>query len=265
MNRSEIKKENRKALKIYIPILLLSTAAGGVFGYFSNRIGVADAAEHLAGWAEDVLFTAAPLLLIGITIVTAFFSLQQYYTAKSLYASVDEDEDIEDGDDPYSRADATISRSVAVGSVGMVCGMMLMGIIISRVDEHVEVHRWLTLAAVLFFIAGFFLNTRMQQLQIDFVKQMSPHMKGSVYDIKFQKKWEESCDEAEKLVIYRAAYKAFRTANIACCIGWCLLILGAMVFHYGCLPGIIVSVIWLLMTVTYYREAMRLERSKINR
>ena len=51
----------------------------------------------------------------------------------------------------------------------------------------------------------------MQQMTVDFQKIMNPEKQGSVYDLRFQKKWEESCDELEKFTIYRSAYKAYST------------------------------------------------------
>lgn len=265
MDRNEIKKENRKALKVYIPVVLGCAALGGLCGYFSNSDRAREIVQSLIQWLQNALFAAAPYLIIAVTAVTITVSVHQFITAKRLYTSADEDEDIEDGEDPYSRADATIARSVAAGSIGLITGMLFLGIIVSQIERYADQPRWLLLAAMAVYVAGMFLNIKMQQLQVDFLKQMSPHMKGSVYDMSFHKKWEESSDEAEKLIIYRASYKAFRTANTACCLIWVLLVLGALFFHYGSLPSIIVSVIWLILIVTYYREAMRLEHGKINR
>lgn len=37
-----------------------------------------------------------------------------------------------------------------------------------------------------------------QQKAVDITKIMYPEKTASVYDLKFQKKWVDSCDEAEK-------------------------------------------------------------------
>lgn len=47
---------------------------------------------------------------------------------------------------------------------------------------------------------------------------MAPEKKTSVYDLKFQKKWMDSCDEAEKILIGKCAYKAFGKTNLTCVI-----------------------------------------------
>ena len=36
---------------------------------------------------------------------------------------------------------------------------------------------------------------------------MNPEKTASVYDMKFQKKWLETCDEAEKIIVGKCAFK----------------------------------------------------------
>lgn len=262
----EIKRENRKALKTYIPTLILCAAVGGVFGFFAYASGLQQAAGQITSWAKAASFALSPYCVIGVVLISLILSLNQYYQAKKLYADFDENQDLGDEEeDPFSRADHKLSFSVSVSGIGTVTAMMFFAVVFCDMDRHLEAHRLLILVTVFFFVGGLFLTVRMQQLQVDFMKHMSPSMKGSVYDRKFHEKWEESCDEAEKLVIYRASYRAFRVANTVCSAGWAVLTVGTMIFHYGCLPSVVIAALWLLMNVTYYREAMRLEHSNINR
>ena len=46
-----------------------------------------------------------------------------------------------------------------------------------------------------------------QQKCVDTVKQINLEKKASVYDIRFEKKWIDDCDEAEKIIIGKCAYK----------------------------------------------------------
>ena len=82
--------------------------------------------------------------------------------------------------------------------------------------------------------------------------------------MKFNKKWEESCDELEKFVIYKAAYKAFTVGSTVCAIMWIVVTLCSMIFDYGPVPVAVVSVIWMTLSISYSREAYRLEKEKIN-
>ncbi len=87
-----------------------------------------------------------------------------------------------------------------------------------------------------------------------------PEKRGSVYDMKFQERWWESCDEAERRQIGQASYKAYTTLNKFCPYCWGVLFLGNMIFHYGILPSTVVLLVWAVLTVSYTREAIRLSR-----
>ena len=92
---------------------------------------------------------------------------------------------------------------------------------------------------------------------------MAPEKQGSVYDLRFKKKWLESCDEAEQRQIGQAAYKAFNVVNGACGLLWVLLILLSYAFHFSVqLPVFLVCLLWLLLSVTYTLECIRLGRRK---
>ena len=91
-------------------------------------------------------------------------------------------------------------------------------------------------------------------------KEINPEKRGSVYDMKFQERWLESCDEAERRQIGQASYKAYTTLNKFCPYCWGVLFLGNMIFHYGILPSTVVLLVWAVLTVSYTREAIRLSR-----
>ena len=95
---------------------------------------------------------------------------------------------------------------------------------------------------------------------MDLTKEINPEKRGSVYDMKFQERWLESCDEAERRQIGQASYKAYTTLNKFCPYCWIVLFLGNMVFHYGFLPSSVVLLVWAVLTVSYTREAIRLSR-----
>lgn len=80
--------------------------------------------------------------------------------------------------------------------------------------------------------------------------------------MRFRKKWFDSCDEAEKLKVYRASYASNKATGIAC-IGLCFFCLfGAILWGLGPLPMCIVGVIWLTDTITYCVAGYRINCGK---
>ena len=108
--------------------------------------------------------------------------------------------------------------------------------------------------AVAAFIAVMVETIIIQQRCVDAVKRMNPEKTASVYDVKFQRKWMDSCDEAEKLMIGKCAYKAYAAANTACAV--C-----ALIFNTGFLPSLAVCVIWFVLQFIYYRETIRYSKA----
>ena len=86
--------------------------------------------------------------------------------------------------------------------------------------------------AVVAFIAVMVETIIIQQRCVDAVKRMNPEKIASVYDVKFQRKWMDSCDEAEKLMIGKCAYKAYAAANTACAVLAIIFAVCAYIQHW---------------------------------
>ena len=111
------------------------------------------------------------------------------------------------------------------------------------------------------YVVNIAIIVKMQQKQIDFEKVLNPEKRGSVYDTKFVEKWEESCDERERLMIYKSSYKAFKITNRACVAIWVILILINTTWNVGIMPVLIITIIWAILICSYSIEAMKLEKN----
>ena len=88
--------------------------------------------------------------------------------------------------------------------------------------------------------------TIIQQKCVDTAKQINPEKKMSVYDMRFQKKWMEGCDEAEKIMIGKCALKAYSATNLVCTVLAIVLAVCALVFDIGFLPSLAVCFVWIV-------------------
>ena len=100
-----------------------------------------------------------------------------------------------------------------------------------------------------------------QQRCVDAVKRMNPEKIASVYDVKFQRKWMDSCDEAEKIIVGKCAYKAYAAANTACAVLAIIFAVCALIFNTGFLPSFAVCVIWFVLQFIYYMETIRYSKA----
>lgn len=259
----ENKQQNKKALKIFIPVILAAAALGFVLGIgiiilqTQGDVGISGAMNFFhslalfgAPWAV-IIVTAAGLLATGLHISSA----------RKLYKSADEsavDGEMDEG--AIKRIEAKLSDGLAVQSLTQILQFMFFGIFIVNLNDYV----WLgslpvAIIAILAFMAGIFVGIRQQQVIVDIEKLLNPSKDGSVYDVNFKKKWEASCDELEKSQIYQAAYKAYKAGTFTCIVLWLIFASLGLLLQAGILPVVAVSVIWLVMTAAYLMEARKLE------
>ena len=100
-----------------------------------------------------------------------------------------------------------------------------------------------------------------QQKCVDATKKTNPEKTASIYDTKFQEKWMDSCDEAEKIMIGKCAYKAYSTTNTVCSILAIVLAVGALFFEIGFLPSLVVCIIWIVNQSVYCKEAIKYSKA----
>ncbi len=175
-------------------------------------------------------------------------SLFLYRAAKRRYEGWDgEDEDTID------RAEETLSWVLLLSGLQMVFSLFFFS-----VSAHYQFGGENVLAAVGLFFLSCGLAIFAQQKAVDLTRRMNPEKRGSVYDLKFQKKWVDSCDEAERRQIGQASYKAFRAAGNTCLFLWLALVVADMVFDVGVLPVFAVMLLWGVLQVTYTLECIRL-------
>lgn len=256
-----IKKENRKALKIFIPMVILGGIGGGIFGFFSQTMGIQNLADQIGELVAKILYVASPYGVIIAEVGALLAGLYTYRKAKGLEVQISDDDESEV---VYEKIDALLEHSMMAVNMGLIFGFMFFGCVMCYLIRYLEQNRVSVYIAVVVFILSSFLMVRLNQCQVDMLKRLNPDKSGSVYDMKFHEKWEESCDEMEKLIIYRAGYKAYMAVNKACSALWCVFAILSTIFDYGPLPMVIITAIWLVLILSYYKEAVKLEKEKIN-
>ena len=239
------KSENQKAFPRFLGILVVAGLIGGVLGglsgvagyFWEDHTAFGAAFAHLLGAASPWAMAACAAVLLGL-------GLYQYRKSNTAFHGWDgEDEDV------MQQAEEDLSRTLLLDSLTV--------IVTAKLPQEVSGS---IIPLLVVFLAVIALAVLLQQKTVDLTKEMNPEKRGSVYDMKFQERWWESCDEAERRQIGQASYKAYTTMNKFCPYCWGVLLLGNMVFHYGILPSAVVLVIWAVLSVSYTREAIRLGR-----
>lgn len=109
------------------------------------------------------------------------------------------------------------------------------------------------------FLAGLIVAFVISKRVIDLEKRLNPEKRGSLLDRSFARDWERSMDEGEKLIVYQAGYQAYKQASAACGVLWLVSIITQFLLDTGVFPILCVCAVWLVLTLSYYRTAVRLE------
>ena len=244
----KVKQENRRALPKFFGTVLLFALLGGVGGFVVAIAGP----SGLAGWLQaglgEVLRVAVPWGIPVSSVILLGIGLGLYRSAKGRYSRWDgEDEDLAEG------IEISLSYVLLFTALAVILDFFfLSAAFLSDVPMVTSV----------LFLVSVVLVILLQQKAVDLTRRMNPEKRGSVYDPSFQKKWMDSCDEAERAQIGQASYQAVRAATIACLVLWVVLTILNFSFDIGLLPALTVLVVLGVLQVTYCLTCIRLSRSK---
>lgn len=272
-NRVQREKDSDKMhLKRLLVMVCLCAAAGGVIGFFlmfardwiSENIGIKDEAiQSYLGLISLAVYVAGTIFLF----VMAFF---QYSRAKKLAVSWNgEDEAVMDAIEKKQNLAMLWNNMLMIffflffALVIGVSGIFELARTIETGIPELSMFRIIAFfGSVPTLFMGVILYMVIYKCVFDLQKKLNPEKQGSVYDFQFDKKWEESCDEAQKQMMYKAGYKAFRAGNMTCLGFWLISIFGLGFFQTGVFPVVCICAIWLALNISYSRSVIQRERHK---
>ena len=259
MNKShvdEIKKEDKKAFKGYVLVVVVSAILGGIFGFMSVHLKetIGESVPSLLRSIFEVITPFASIVLSILVIIVNKIVYTKSRKEYDLWSKTNED------DNTIDKIEEKLSYIMLLASVNTILGFFFfgIGIMILPFDNS---DGGLSIIKVLCLFIGLVLciasSTLIQKNIVNLEKEINPLLKGSVYDIKFAQKWIDSCDEAIKLGIYKSAYKAYKSVSTTCAILWIVCIIGYDLWDFGIVPMVIVIIIWLVQTISYCIESIK--------
>ena len=266
--KAEIRNEDHKKIGLFTVITVISGFVGFIVGAIGVRLVVSleeSGLSFVEFWnqVQKDFSVPASFLMIILDMIFILIAFSYFEKAKQLWKSeTDEDE-------KYELVDKKLSMSIMFSNITYFLNFAFFGFAFYSGMAFVEdvSESWLLvymrMIDLIVFIATLFTSLAIQKSCVNLTKLMNPEKKGSIYDMKFDKVWYASCDEAERMQIGVASYKAFRTVNNTVIVLLTIFVLASMFFEIGILPIIIVTVIGLVNNITYAVESMKIS-SKAN-
>lgn len=258
MGKDEIKQANQKALPKFLLIMAISMLIGGLLGFCAAKYGLNTLAGSVKNAGAFFGTYIASWMMLATAVILPAVCIPIYKSAKKLISSWNgENEEISDAIDKKLSIAIWITSAALILSLFLIAASYSGGFAMFDSSENT--------VAVSVGIAAFFgimiEAVILQQKCVDAAKQTNPEKKASVYDMRFQKKWMEDCDEAEKIMIGKCAYKAYSATNTVCTALAIVLAICALVFEIGFLPSFVVCLIWIVNMSVYCKEAIRYSKA----
>lgn len=253
--QQENKKEDKKAFGKFALILLCAFVAGIVIGFGSSLLEDFFGESSLKDAVFELLAKASIYGAYIYTTLLIVVSIVLYKKSRVEYTSWDdEDEEVLCG------IETKLSYVIWFSHLIMYGAYFFLSVGVWATDYLKEKGIWeqnlagflTSLIVVLVHIAYALVATCiLQQKVVNFSKEINPEKNGSVYDVKFQDKWLESCDEAERYTVYKCSFKTFKVMQVVGIVLWLICILGQMFFGTGPFATIVMTIFMIIMVSVY--------------
>lgn len=253
----KIKKEDKKNFPKFLITIFISFLIGGMIGFGGiwTLENLSDKGISPLKFFMEIKPGVSAFFAYGLIVLSVcMFSLLMVNINKHIKQFKKWDGEDEE---QYDQIDRKLSYDLLFINIYEIMEFLFYGLAICSFKYLVNNHFIVFIIMLAFYMISLFGCMILQKKIVNYYKLLNPEKSGSVYDTKFYKKWYDSCDEAEQALIGKAAKKAFEVVSFTCIALEILLILISMFFGVGIMAHIVVIFIWLIMTVTYFLEAMK--------
>ena len=251
-------KTNKQIYTTFVLMISIGCIGGFIVGVGGAFISDMYGGDIVAGLYQ-IFKIVTPVAYALLMIVCYGYTFYHYLKAKKMVERWDGIEE-----EVLDKAEEILGLSMIAGNIMQICNFFFFSAMayISGISMHdaTDFNFTMLLVAVAVFILNMVVITVIQKLTVDLTKKMNPEKTGNIFDKDFSKVWLASCDEAQKWMIYEAAYMAYQATQIACIVMWMLTSIGMMTFDIGIIPSACVCAIWLTMTIAYCIACRNIEK-----
>lgn len=236
--------------------LLLIMLGGGVVGFFGSTLFfLIDDSIDLTNIGDSLsnhMIINIIWYQIGTVILLLVPAIYWLMRAKRLSERGNDEVDIEE-DTAGQLFEKFLNRSLLANSLYFIFAFILFAI--GADDRNPFFWGSLVVFGVFMFISSMLETNVIRSLQ-----KYDPMKKGEPTSIKFGKQFLDSCDEAERQMIYKTGFESFSFMQVAIIIIFTFTIFTKLMFNAGNFPILLVGLIWLVQILSYFYYAAKNEQ-----
>ena len=257
------KKKERSDKRILLTFILMIATCGGIgyfFGVITAKTEETDTLAQAVDVVKNVVLQSFPVLFMIVAVLSIIIPTIGYIHCHKMYQKLQADRD---NDELWDRLENALNGPMIISTLFSIANVCLFlcfvyGAVTAKIDERYG--KTVVLIGLAIFVISTVMEILIPHLVVKIEKELNPEKKGNVLDSKFREVWMDSCDEAQQLIVYKSAYKAFSNTNIVCIWLIAITFVCAMLFKTDILSMIIVCLIWFINTFSYMLHAAKLER-----
>lgn len=203
--KSEDKQSKGKFVRLMIVAGLIGGLVGGLIGGLMGAFGTPTGEDFILtfGSFQRDIADICCYIFIGVTIALSIILFIFLHQVRKAYKNWDKQDEKE-----ALRLEDMLSFRSIVTVLGNILTFLLYGTatycMLSNDREGILI--WLL---IIFLLWNVLFMIYIQKEILNLIKRIRTEKKGSVYDCNMKDKWLDSCDEAEKMVIFEASYETY--------------------------------------------------------
>ena len=229
----------------FVLMILASMVVGGVLGFVVIWFGMDGLTADMVEKLENSLALGVPVVQVLAILVCSLTAASYMKRARRRAAALDAGD--EDQAEPALRAADT---AINLLEMQQMLVMFLLPLSLTQVGLSLLASSVLVVVSMPLVILG-------QGRIVDFIRRINPEKRGDVRDLKFNKEWYNSCDEAERLRIGQASYAAFQAGSRASLLVWVAALVLNALLPIGPLPVLAATVPWAVSQFAYLAVCLR--------
>lgn len=249
MNKQAKTPKTSRGVYIKFTLIMIASALTGAF-ISIFLLGREDGLMQLAQQAGDCLTQAGPwLMALGLAPCAAAHGL--YLAGQKAAARAGED------DEAFEAANRRLSLSMVFSAVAMPWVMLTSCLAVPAVTLWESAVP--ALAVVPLMIAELAWSYGLQAAVVRAEQRLAPEKRGNVFDVRFQKDWYDSCDEAERQRIGECAQFSFRLMSNVYPFVMVAVLLASLFGGINVLWALGAGALWMTHMLSYLVRGLQLD------
>ncbi|SHH20832.1 Protein of unknown function [Anaerosphaera aminiphila DSM 21120] len=246
-------KKDKKILLKFTVVIICAFIVGGFFGGFAHNLQDVNLGVLLTEEYSKV----SPYIFYGIVVISVSYYAYILSKIKSGLKKIEYADD-EQFEGEYSLLEKyieklTYSSSIAYAVIFSIYATYFISVL-NYIDDISLIHI-VAITVIFLLYAGItiFVSSKIMKT----IREINPEKNGNVLDFKFLDEYLASCDEMEKMQIYKAGFESYRKLNSAFPIAIAAIFIIGIMIKGGILAILSVTVLWVMLMISYLMGARK--------